>query len=213
MKPETVALLGGLLFLLIAIVGGGFAIREIIMPGVPSWARMASLLVGVALVVPYFASALEERADRSAASSLNAAVVSDAAGTPPASPRPVFEDSAPHRSQDGIEVSGLSATGEHAEVSVGDRIAIEFSLRNVRPVSSTFELAFIAARNPHDDNVDFGETEQGTVLAPGDKVDVSSSIIVDAAGTWEFWPCYYLSAGGDESGCPDEWRRFEVAVE
>jgi hypothetical protein len=42
MKPETVALLGGLLLLLIAIVGGGFTNKEIIMPGVPSWARMAS---------------------------------------------------------------------------------------------------------------------------------------------------------------------------
>ena len=43
MEPESVALLGGLLFLLIAVVGGGFTIREIIMPGVPRWGRLASL--------------------------------------------------------------------------------------------------------------------------------------------------------------------------
>jgi hypothetical protein len=216
MKPESVALLGGLLFLLIAIVGGGFTIKEIIMPGVPRWGRMASLLVGVALVVPYFANALEERAGRSGVSSTpgpNGAAARLAASSPPASQQPVFEDSAPHKSQDGIEVSGLLATGEHADVSVGDRITVQFSLRNAGSEAATFEYAFIAARNPRDDNVDFGEAEQGTVLAPGDTLDISSSIIVDFAGVWEFWPCYYLRAGGGESECPDEWRRFEVPVE
>jgi hypothetical protein len=216
MEPETVALLGGLLFLLIAIVGGGFTIKEIIMPGVPRWARMASLLVGAALVVPYFASVFEEGEDRSGVSSTpgpNGAVRRPAASSPPASQQTVFEDSAPHMSQDGIEVSGLLATAKHADVSVGDRIAIQFSLRNAGSEAVTFEYVFIAARNPQDDNVDFGEAEQGTVVAPGDTVEISSSIVVDLVGIWEFWPCYYLRAGGGESECPDEWRRFEVPVE
>ena len=58
MSPEAVALVGGLLFLLIAIVGGGFSAKEVMIPGVPRWARIASLAVGMALVVPYFAQAL-----------------------------------------------------------------------------------------------------------------------------------------------------------
>jgi hypothetical protein len=217
MKPEAVALLGGLLFLLIAIVGGGFTIKEIIMPGVPRWARIASLLVGVALVVPYFASALDERGGGgfgvSTTPGPNGAAAGLAAKSPPAAQRRVVEDSAPHKAQDGIEVSGLLATGEHADVSVGDRITIQFSLRNAGSETTTFEYAFIAARNPRDDNVDFGETEQGTVLAPGDAVDISSSIIVDLAGMWKFWPCYYVRAHSGESDCPDEWRRFEVPVD
>lgn len=216
MEPETVALLGGLLFLLIAIVGGGFTIKEIIMPAVPRWARMAALLVGVALVVPYFASALEEPDGPSGVNSTpgpNGAAAEPAASSPPASQQTVFEDSAPHASQDGIEVSGLLATSEHADVSVGDRITIQFSLRNAGSEAATFEYAFIAARNPRDDNLDFGEAEQGTVLAPRDTVDISSSIVVDLPGKWQFWPCYYLRPGGDESWCPNGWRRFQVLVE
>jgi hypothetical protein len=213
MQPETVALLGGLLFLLIAIVGGGFTIKEIIMPGVPRWARVASLLVGVALVVPYFLSALEERADRAGVGST--ATPTGAAARPsvtssPASKPTVFEDRAPHISRDGLEVSGLVATSERADVSVGDRITIQFSLRNAASKTATLDYAFIAARNPLDDKVDFGETEEGTVLAPGATVDISSSIIVDVAGSWHFWPCYDLRVGPAESGCPE--RRFEVSV-
>jgi hypothetical protein len=214
MKPETAAVLGGLLFLLIAIVGGGFTIKEISMPGVPRWARIASLLVGVALVVPYFASALGEGSGVNAAQRTRAATPTPAAGSPRGSQPRIFEDSAPHTSQDEIEVSGLLATGEHGDpVSVGDRIAIRFSLRNTSAETATFEYAFIAARNPGDDNVDFGEAEQGTMLGPGDAVDISSSIVVDRAGIWSFWPCYYARARSGESECPDEWRRFEVAVE
>jgi hypothetical protein len=165
--------------------------------------------------VPYFAGAFDERAGRVGLTSALAPNGAEklAASSPPASQQPVFEDSAPHMSPDGIELSDLLATGEHSDVSVGDRIAIQFSLRNASSEAATFEYAFIAARNPGDDNVDFGEAEQGTVLAPGDTVDISSSIIVDGAGIWDFWPCYYVRTRGVESECPDEWRRFEVRVE
>ena len=87
------------------------------------------------------------------------------------------------------------------------------SLRNTGAETATLEYAFIAARNPGEDNVDFGEAEQGTMLGPGDAVDISSSIVVDRAGIWSFWPCYYARAHSGELECPDEWRRFEVAVQ
>ena len=61
-SSEAVALVGGLLFLLIAVVGGGFTAKEIIIPGVPGWGRIASLAVGVALVVPYFSEELRSDA-------------------------------------------------------------------------------------------------------------------------------------------------------
>ena len=184
------------------------------MPSVPRWARIVSLLVGVALVVPYFGSALEEGSGVMAAQRTQAAIPRPAAGSPPGSQRRIFEDSARHSSQDGIEVSGLLATGEHRDhVSVGDRIAIRFSLRNTSAETATFEYAFIAARTPGDENRDFGEAEQGTMLGPGDAVEVSSSIVVERAGIWSFWPCYSARARSGASECPDEWRRFEVAVE
>jgi hypothetical protein len=43
-------MLGGLLFILIAIVGGGFSIKEITIPKVPKLMRVISFFVGVALI-------------------------------------------------------------------------------------------------------------------------------------------------------------------
>jgi hypothetical protein len=208
MTPESVALLGGLLFLLIAIVGGGFTIREIIMPRVPMWARAASLLVGVALVVPYFGTG-------SGPSPLGDAAADSPAPSPSAPPREgvVYEDGERDVSEDGIEVSGLRASGEHAKPSPGDRIRIQFSLRNVGSGAVTFDETFIGARNPDDDNKDFAHGNEGDLLAPGDAVKISSSIVVDARGIWQFFPCYSLRTRGEGSYCPDEWRAFEVAVE
>jgi hypothetical protein len=198
MTPQAVALLGGLLFLLIAIVGGGFTVREVIMPRVPSWARAASLIVGVALVVPYF----------------GAAAADSPASSGPTTPREgvVHEDLERDVSQDGIELSGLRASAAAAKPVAGDRIAIRFSLRNVGSSAVTFEETFIAARNPGDGNEDFAHGNEGDELAPGDAVKVSGSIVLDARGTWQFFPCYVLRTRGEGSYCPDEWRAFEVSV-
>lgn len=208
MTPEAVALLGGLLFLLIAIVGGGFTAREIIMPRVPLWARAASLIVGVALVVPYFA------ADPSP-TPLGDAAAHTAPPRASAAPQEgvVHEDSERDVSEDGIEVSGLRASGEHAKPAAGDRIKIQFSLRNVGSGAVTFDETFIGARNPGDDNKDFAHGNSGDLLAPGDAVKISGSIVVDARGIWQFFPCYILRTRGEGSYCPDEWRAFEVTVE
>jgi hypothetical protein len=50
---ETVALLGGLLFLLIAVVGGGFTVRDVTIPQVPKWARISSAALGVVFTLPF----------------------------------------------------------------------------------------------------------------------------------------------------------------
>jgi hypothetical protein len=44
--PEAVGLGMGGLFLLIAVVGGGFTAKELTIPTVPKWARMASGILG-----------------------------------------------------------------------------------------------------------------------------------------------------------------------
>src|SRR6266581_8606178 len=56
MSPQTLGLLGSVLFLLIAVVGGGFTAREVTIPKVPSWARVAAAIVGVLFSVPFFLS-------------------------------------------------------------------------------------------------------------------------------------------------------------
>jgi len=206
MAPENVALLGGLLFLLIAIVGGGFTIREIMMPRVPSWARVASLLVGAALIGPYFAAAL------------TAGPGDAASDSPPSGPSPapregvIWRDGERNVSKDGIEVSGLLARGERPRAAVGDRIRIQFRLRNVGSSAVALEEAFVAARNPGGDNLDFAHANEGRELSPGDAVKMSSSIVVDARGLWQFWPCYSLRTRGEATLCPDEWRAFQIGV-
>ena len=47
MGPVSILLLAGIFFLLIAVVGGGFEIKEIKIPVVPRWARILSGLLGV----------------------------------------------------------------------------------------------------------------------------------------------------------------------
>ena len=104
------------------------------------------------------------------------------------------------------------ATGERTKPDIGDRIDIDFSLRNVGPEPVTFDDTFIAARNPDGGNEDFGYENEGKVLPPGDVLEISRSLVVDAPGVWEFWPCYDLPARPEPISCPDEWRSFEVLV-
>lgn len=53
MDPNTIALLAGILFILIAIVGGGFVIKEIKIPKVPRWARIISGFLGLIFCFPF----------------------------------------------------------------------------------------------------------------------------------------------------------------
>ena len=50
MNEVTVGLLVGALFILIGLVGGGFTVREIQIPVVPNWTRVASLFVGILFI-------------------------------------------------------------------------------------------------------------------------------------------------------------------
>jgi hypothetical protein len=224
MTPETVGLLGGLLFLMIAVVGGGFTIKEIIMPRVPRWVRAASLLVGLTLLAPYFAHELGSRptvsstpagsssASLTASSGFAGGSSSSGPSTPPGE-SVVWADNGRRVSPDRIEVSGLLATGKHGNpAAIGDQIKVQFSLHNAGSSAVRFGETFIGARNPDGDNKDFNDDHEGELFAPGATVKISSSIVVDAPGTWEFWPCYILRTPGGESDCPDEWRAFQVSV-
>ena len=201
MSPEAVALLGGLLFLLIAVVGGGFSAKEISVPGVPGWGRVASLAVGVALVVPYFSEAMGSDAAplpqaRPAASTGHAEAAS---GGPVHDAR---DETAV--SPDGLEVSGLLSTSDGAEP------AVEFTLRNAGTRALSLDDAFVGVRIPGGGNGDFANADEPVVLQPGETVTVDGSRVVDAGGLWTLFPCYTLTNG---SSCPDEWQSFQVLVE
>lgn len=51
MAPEAIGLVAGTLFLLIAVIGGGFTVKEIEIPKVPVRARWGSAFLGVLFVV------------------------------------------------------------------------------------------------------------------------------------------------------------------
>jgi len=121
----------------------------------------------------------------------------------------LFHDPLEYSSPEGIEVSALRAVGQHDPATVGDRITIEFALENVGSDPLTFEYTFVAARTPDDAEKDFGY-EKGRVLDPGSAVEIRHSIQVDEAGTWRFFPCYFLTTG---ESCPDQWQEFSLEVE
>jgi hypothetical protein len=220
MDAEVVALLGGLLFLLLALVGGGFTVKEIIMPTIPKWARAACLLVGVTLVVVSFVrfdsqpeQAVVTEVGAPAASPQTTPTVSATSASPaPGFPVVIYGDPSDSTAEEhGIQVSGLRASAQDAAVGVGEQILVEFSFENVGTAPVTFGETFIGVRTPGDDWADTGAENQGAVLEPGDVLDVSSTVPFGAPGTWKLWPCYILEAGSEE--CPDEWQRFFVTVE
>jgi hypothetical protein len=206
MSPEAVALVGALLFLLIAVVGGGFSAKEVAIPGVPGWGRVASLAVGVALVVPYFTEAL-----RSDAAPLPGVRTSASAGHAAAAPGGTVHDARGETavSPDGLEVSGLLATSDGADPAVGDSVEVEFTLRNAGAEATSLEDAFVGVRRPGGGNGDFANADAPLVLQPGESMTVLGSRVFDAGGTWTLFPCYTLAGG---SSCPDEWQSFQVLV-
>jgi len=152
------------------------------------------LVIGVAVAIGAFVLAGRDQSNSS----------------PTSSEGEIYSDTEPHVSPDEIELSRLLATGELTEPEVGDRIEIEFSLKNVGSEPVTLEETFIAARDPDDGDEDFGYENEGQVFAPGDVLEISRSVVVDAPGTWKFWPCYSLSA--PEPDCPERWRSFDIFV-
>lgn len=64
MDLTTVGILVGALFVLIGLVGGGLAIREIIIPTIPRWARIACVVAGglfIGLTFAYDANREDDR--------------------------------------------------------------------------------------------------------------------------------------------------------
>jgi hypothetical protein len=111
-------------------------------------------------------------------------------------------------SPDNIEVSGLRALSRNNPPQINDSVTVQFSLKNVGQQPVTLKTAFIAARNPANENKDFAKEAYNRVLAPGDVVDIRSFIFVTEKGGWQFWPCY----GIGHTLCPNEWQIFQITV-
>jgi hypothetical protein len=213
MTSDTIGLLAAILFLLIAVVGGGFTIKELSIPKVPNVARLLAGLLGVLFAVPFVVSQATPNAGTEEPSTVRLS-----AAQPSGAPRAddqvtLWSDDQPDTSPESIQLIEVEATSGHSEPTVGDRITVTFSVQNV--AETPFELAytFIGARSPADEWRDFGEGNNSRVLQPGETLSVRSSLIPNEPGQWKFWPCYAFKQNGDEHLCPDEWKAFSVDVE
>jgi len=84
-------------------------------------------------------------------------------------------------------------------VLVGSTVQVEITLKNVDTVPISFSSEFgmlVGARCKelsNANNKDFGQTNQGYVLAPGKSVTYKSSRTLDEAGHWWFWPAFNIN--------------------
>jgi len=214
MSSDAVGLLAASLFLLIAVVGGGFTIKELSIPTVPIWARFIAAMLGVLFAVPFVLNLTGSESDVDRASvGAPAGGQGPAAGAAAGGQVTIYADDQPETSPQSIRLLEVQATSDRREPTVSDRVTVTFSIENVAEVPFELGSTFVGARAPGDVWRDFGHGNVSQVLEPGEKLTVRSSIIVDAAGTWKFWPCFDFEHDGVDDYCPDEWKGFEVAVQ
>jgi hypothetical protein len=115
-------------------------------------------------------------------------------------------------SPDGLQLTNFSITPTQA--TVGTTVRVTFALKNTttQPITFSPEFGvFVGARwNSTSDanNRDFGHRYKGTVVQPGARVVVKATRILDAAGTWRFWPAYNVNGHWG----PFRWNEITVQV-
>jgi hypothetical protein len=205
MSVQVVALGGGILFVLVAIVGGGFAIREIVLPKVPRWARAASGVFGILLLLPFMLNLLPGRiaGDSLVANGVDSRPSVQGGGG-------IEIDTEPETTSDQIRLTGLSASVRNEPPRVGDTVTIRYSLTNTGTDLAQLEYTFVGARNPAGGHADAEDGNEQRAMKPAETIQVNGTVFLDKAGTWTMWPCYVLV--GDQF-CPDKWKAFSVLVE
>jgi hypothetical protein len=194
---DQLLLLAGVLFFLIAVVGGGFSIREIKLPRVPAWARAASAVLGLVFTGYYFWQELGRDA-----------------GTGPSI---IFENDVGEVSAHGLQARAIKVMTRKGEPKVGDPITIEFQLQYVGSAEEPPRLvaSYISSEDPDGDNRDFGWSRSDRDLNGGVLVSSKHVVALEKAGVWSLWPCYALRLPenpAEDVYCP-RWNVFQVFVE
>ena len=203
MDITTILLLAGIIFILIAIVGGGFEIKEIKIPTVAKWARIVSGILGLVFCGLFFIITVYPNVTKSIEHHDNNKNIK------------IFEDKEPDVTSDNIKLIEILAKSPHSPPIVNDRLIIEFTLQNVGKNPIRILGTFVVARNPSGENKDFGDSNQNKTIQPQEIIKTKAYKIVDAPGTWQFGPCYGLDLPvihEEENLCPSEWRRFPIQV-
>jgi hypothetical protein len=205
MSVQVVALAGGILFVLVAIVGGGFAIREIVLPKVPRWARAASGVFGILLLLPFMLALLHGGTTGDPPVATGADILPAGQGT-----SGIEIDTAPETTSDHIRLTGLSASVRNNPPRVGDTVTVKYSLTNAGAGPAQLEYTFVGARGPEGGHADAEDGNEQRAMQPDETIQADGKVFLDKAGTWTLWPCYVLA--GDRF-CPDKWKAFSILVE
>ena len=203
MDITTILLLAGIIFILIAIVGGGFEIKEIKIPTVAKWARIVSGILGLVFCGLFFIITVYPNVTKSIEHHDNNKNIK------------IFEDKEPDVTSDNIKLIEILAKSPHSPPIVNDRLIIEFTLQNVGKNPIKILGTFVVARSPSGENQDFGDSNQSKTIQPQEIIKTKAYKIVDVPGIWQFGPCYSLDLPviqEEENLCPSEWRRFPIQV-
>jgi hypothetical protein len=207
MSVEVVALGGGIFFLVVAIVGGGFAVREISMPRVPSWARVASGVSGILLLLPFLLDVLRGGIGEGVGSRPEAGVGRQ---PPPQGASGIEIDTEPETTGDQLRLTELAASVRNDPPRVGDTITVSYSLTNVGQQRIQLDSTFVGARDPGNKHADAEDANEGRAVQPGETIHAQGKVLLANAGTWTLWPCYVLV---NDRYCPDKWKAFSVIAQ
>jgi len=198
MTSETATLLVGVLFLLIAIVGGGFSAKEITIPSVPKWARIVCAILGSAFVLLF------------AFTTLSTKIPNLPEGT-----TIIYSNNQADITPHNLAFVQLKAKAALNPPLVNDSITIDFSLKSVGKTPIELDSGtFMAVRNPGGQNVFIPRLNANRVIQPNETIETEISVVVDSKGSWELNPCYKLKDESIEGGfCPEEWKGFIVTVQ
>jgi|LGOV01.1.fsa_nt_gb hypothetical protein len=189
LTPETILLLAGIIFILIAIVGGGFEIGGIKIPTVAKWARIVSGFLGVVFCGLFIIITINSNND------------SDGE-------KIIYQDRVPDVSIHGFKLIEVVAKCVHNPPRINDRITVEFRLQNVSNNPIKVLETFVVGRDPDGNNKDFAHSNEEKIIQPSERIETKDSIIVNVPGEWRFGPSYHL----ENDIYPGEWRRFSVSV-
>ena len=221
MESNAIVLVAGILFLAIAIVGGGFTLERIQVPPVPSWSRIASGVLGALFVGTFFYVMLTEtdpdpEVPPGSVPAAGAETPAPDTGDTDVGGPAVYADvtgSVPAGGDIPLALTRFKVTNPAGPARVGDAITVEYGLRNVGTRPVTVSEQFVGARSPEvgedgDDHEDFASANIDTELSPGETIETDGTLDVDQVGTWKVWPCFTLPAGE----CASEWEVVSIQV-
>jgi hypothetical protein len=198
MTSETATLFVGVLFLLIAIIGGGFSAKDVTIPSVPKWARIVSALLGSAFILLFAFSTYSSKLPNVTGGTLI-----------------IYANSQPDVTPHNITFVQLEAKAPHNPPLVNDTITVKFILKYVGKTPIELDSGtFLSVRNPSGQNVFISRLNANRVIQPNETIETEMSVVVDSKGAWELNPCYKLKDEGIAGGfCPEGWRGFILTVQ